>query len=98
MEAFLAPLALLLERLVGYPRPLFAAIRHPVVWMGALIDWLERRLNRGRGKGRGILALALLLAATAAITVPVTLALRAIPYGWIAEAVLATAFLAQKEL
>lgn len=98
MEAFLAPLALLVERLLGYPRPLLAAIRHPVVWMGALIAWLEPRLNRGRGKGRGILALALLLAATAAIAVPLTLALRAIPHGWIAEALLATSFLAQKEL
>ena len=47
MHVFLPALALLLERLLGYPRPLFAAIRHPVVWMGALLTRLETWLNRG---------------------------------------------------
>ena len=32
----------MLEALVGYPAPLFRAIRHPVMWIGALIDWLDR--------------------------------------------------------
>lgn len=98
MQAFLAPLALLLERLVGYPRPLYTAIRHPVVWMGALISWLDQRLNKGTGKGRGILALLVLLLVTAAITVPLTIGLRWIPFGWIVEAILATSLLAQREL
>jgi len=38
--------ALLLEAVFGYPEWLYRAIRHPVVWMGALVAWLERRLNR----------------------------------------------------
>lgn len=99
MEAFLAPLALLLERLAGYPAPLYGAIRHPVVWMGALIGRLDRALNTGTGRrAKGILALVLLIAATAAVTGAIAFALRQIPYGWIAEAVPATAFLAQREL
>ncbi len=98
MQAFLAPLALLLERLFGYPPPLYAAIRHPVVWMGALIGWLDRRLNRGAGKGRGVVALLLLLLVTGAISGATAFGLRQIPFGWILEATLASSFLAQKEL
>lgn len=99
MTVFLAPLALLLERLFGYPRALYAAIRHPVVWMGELIDLLDRRLNTGTGrKGRGVAALLVLLAVTALVTIPIAWGLRMIPYGWVAEAILATAFLAQREL
>jgi adenosylcobinamide-phosphate synthase len=98
VAAFLAPLALLLERLVGYPPPLFAAIRHPVVWMGTLIGWLDRTLNKGSGKGRGILALLVLLLVTGLVSGAIAIALRQVPYGWIAEAVLATTLLAQKEL
>lgn len=41
-----AAIALLTEGLCGYPAPLYRRIRHPVVWMGTLIDALERRLNR----------------------------------------------------
>ena len=56
LAVFLAPLALLLERFIGYPPALYAAIRHPVVWMGALIGLLDARLNQGKnrlGKGPG---------------------------------------------
>jgi adenosylcobinamide-phosphate synthase len=31
---------------LGYPQPVFRAIGHPVVWIGALIFWLDRVLNR----------------------------------------------------
>ena len=37
--------ALLFEAVVGYPDFVYRIIRHPVVWMGALIDWLDSRLN-----------------------------------------------------
>lgn len=92
-----ALLALLLERLVGYPNALVARIGHPVIWMGRLISMLDARLN-DRTRGRGVLALILLLAATAAVTVPIAWALRSVPYGWVVEAVLATSLLAQKSL
>jgi adenosylcobinamide-phosphate synthase len=38
--------ALLVEAVIGYPNFLYRWFRHPVVWMGALIDWLDSRLNR----------------------------------------------------
>lgn len=99
MSVFVAPLALIIERLVGYPRPLYAALRHPVVWMGALIDLLEKRFNRGEHrKMKGVLALFLLLGATAAATIPLAWGLRQLPWGWAVEALLAATLLAQKEL
>ena len=99
MHVFLAPLALLLERLVGYPRPLYGAIRHPVVWMGALLAALETRLNMGSHRRlKGVLALSLLLLVTAVITIAIRLGLGAVPFGWVLEAILATSLLAQKEL
>ncbi len=99
MHVFLAPLALLLERLFGYPMPVYKAIRHPVVWMGALLDWLDKTLNKGTHQRlKGVLALLILLAVTAAITVAIHLGLSLIPFGWVIEAILATTLLAQKEL
>jgi adenosylcobinamide-phosphate synthase len=67
--------ALALEAALGYPESLFRRVRHPVVWMGGLIAWLERRLNRetGTNKARrraGLLAQAVLLLA---VVVPAAL-------------------------
>lgn len=94
MTAFVA---LILERLVGYPNALLNRIGHPVIWMGRLIAFLDTHLN-DRTRGRGVLALVLLLSITAAITVPIWAILRAVPFGWVIEAVLATSLLAQKSL
>ena len=63
----IALVALLVEAVVGYPDWLFARIGHPVTWMGALLAWLDRRLNleadeRQRRRRMGFVSLALLLA------------------------------------
>jgi adenosylcobinamide-phosphate synthase len=60
--------ALLIEAAAGYPGALFRAVGHPVTWAGALIAWLDRRLNReawGHGARRlaGVAALGVLLLA-----------------------------------
>ncbi|MGH6873713.1 MAG: adenosylcobinamide-phosphate synthase CbiB [Aestuariivirgaceae bacterium] len=96
-------LALLIERLLGYPAYLLRRIGHPVEWMGQIIARLDSRLNRrpsGKWNERlkGCLALLLLLLIVAAITVPLALALRQVKGGWIVEAVLATSLLAQSDL
>lgn len=98
MHALIAPLALLVERIVGYPQGLVSRIGHPVIWMGSLISLLDGKLNTGTSRLRGVLALVLLLVATAAITVPLAILFRAIPFGWVIEALLATSLLAQKSL
>lgn len=38
--------ALVIDAAVGWPDALYRRLRHPVVWLGALIDALEARLNR----------------------------------------------------
>ncbi|WP_137391322.1 adenosylcobinamide-phosphate synthase CbiB [Rhodoligotrophos defluvii] len=65
---------LLIEASFGYPDRLFRAVGHPVTWMGALIGWLDRALNRDGAPDRerrlnGVVALALVLLVTAAVAV-----------------------------
>jgi adenosylcobinamide-phosphate synthase len=58
--------ALAMEAAAGYPEALYGRIRHPVVWIGALIGALDRGLNKpelseGHRRLRGVLALLFLL-------------------------------------
>ncbi|MCW6508217.1 adenosylcobinamide-phosphate synthase CbiB [Lichenifustis flavocetrariae] len=94
--------ALMIEAVVGYPAPLFSRIRHPVVWMGALLSGLDRRLNNpawsfaGR-RVSGVVALGLLLVGTAAVTSPFVV-LVGNPAGWLLTAMLAASLPAQRSL
>jgi adenosylcobinamide-phosphate synthase len=95
----LTPLALLLERVLGYPAWLYKAIGHPVVWIGALISWLETRLNSGTNRRlKGALMLLLLLLTVLALGLLVIAVTRRIPFGWVIEGLLTTTLIAQKEL
>jgi len=99
MAWLLAPLALLIERVVGYPSPLFRLIGHPVTWIGALISWLERHLNTGhRRRLNGVALLLLLLLTALAVGLLVIAVTRRFPFGWVLEALLGSTFIAQKEL
>lgn len=103
MHAFIAPLALLIERWLGYSPRLVSTIGHPVMWFGWLIDYLETRLNTTRRtspqrKLAGMVGLCLLLLVVLVASLIVQQALRAIPGGIVLEILLATPFLAQKEL
>ena len=58
--------ALGIEAILGYPEALFRLIRHPVVWIGALISALDRGLNdpalsATHRRLRGVLSLLFLL-------------------------------------
>ena len=88
MHALIAPAALLLERWLGYSPRLVAAIGHPVMWFGWVIDYLETRLNLKtrtdvQRKQAGLVALALLLLLVLLASVAVQQALRAIPGGFV---------------
>lgn len=103
MDPLIAPLALLVERYAGYPSALLKSIGHPVMWFGWLIDHLETRLNtpeRSADQRRlaGIISLAILLLVVLVVTVGIRTILSWLPLGWVLEMLLATAFLAQKEL
>jgi adenosylcobinamide-phosphate synthase len=105
INLWLLVVALGVEALLGWPEPLYRAIRHPVVWIGALIGLLERHLNAaGRSDGlrraAGILALGLVLLAVwyVASLLRHWLGLLLPDNGWIVEAVIAASLLAGRNL
>jgi adenosylcobinamide-phosphate synthase len=103
MAFSLAFLALVIERLVGYPQWLVDRIGHPVMWIGTLIDRLERRLNRldldfATRRRNGVIAFILLLLATLTVSVVIERSLLWFPFGLIVLAVLSSSLLAQKSL
>lgn len=103
METLIAPLALALERRIGYPEKLTETIGHPVIWFGRLIGFCESRLNiesRSASQRRlaGMVALGLLLLSVLIVTVGISTILSWLPFGWLLEMLLATTLLAQKEL
>lgn len=66
MFALLAFFSLLIELALGYPQALVKSIGHPVIWIGVLISWLDRTINRetdsaARRRVAGILALLIIV-------------------------------------
>ncbi|NIJ41950.1 adenosylcobinamide-phosphate synthase [Parvibaculum indicum] len=99
----LAFLALAAEGAFGYPQALFRAIGHPVTWMGHLISAAERQLNRERmddGKrfAGGCVLVVLLLSISVACGHALHLFLASLPFGWIGEILIASAFVASRSL
>jgi adenosylcobinamide-phosphate synthase len=96
--------ALLIEAAIGYPARLFAWIGHPVTWIGALIGWLDRSLNRetmsfAMRRTAGIVALLILLGMTLAASLAlVALCRLAEPLALLPLALLASSLLAQRSL
>jgi adenosylcobinamide-phosphate synthase len=107
-------LALIVERVAGYPKPLYKKIRHPVEWIGKLIAKLESELNyhspspmrpawekAGEGdnlKMRGIVAVVLLLAVVGIPAFIISHVLQNLSFGWVIEALLATTLIAQRAM
>ncbi len=94
--AELALLAAAIEAAVGWPAPLYAAIGHPVTWIGRLIATLDRRLNSdgdgfARRRAVGVVALIIVLAVTGAVAWALTAAIEAVLPGLPALFVLAVA-------
>ena len=98
-----AALALLVERLFGYPKPLYDKIGHPVEWFGSVLKKLEALLYDPQAEPMQarIRGLAVLLALLLIVTIPavfVASILSTLKFGWIVEALLATALIAQHSL
>ena len=98
--------ALAIEAASGYPKPLFARLGHPVVWIGGLLDRMERRWNRPtlperRRRLNGAWSVLLLLVLSAGATAVVQIAaLLSMPW-WLAGlalAVLGSSLFAQRSL
>ncbi|MCT4556277.1 MAG: adenosylcobinamide-phosphate synthase CbiB [Pelagimonas sp.] len=73
----------LIDAALGWPAALFRRVSHPVVWIGALISWLEARLNKGAAMRRraagGVCVLIVLLA----VGVPSFAVQNLLPDGWV---------------
>jgi adenosylcobinamide-phosphate synthase len=98
-----AALALLIERLFGYPKPLYDKIGHTVEWIGTILKKLETLLYDPdaeplQARLRGVAALLALLLIVAIPAILVASLLSTFKFGWIIEALLATALLAQHSL
>ncbi len=103
LDSLVPVVALALDRVVGFPDPVVRRIGHPVVWIGALIDLLDRRGNRPAWPGwarraAGAGAVAVVVAVAGGAGVALAAASAEIPGGWLLEAGLAATLLAQKSL
>jgi adenosylcobinamide-phosphate synthase len=97
--------ALLIEAAVGYPTWLFRAIRHPVVWIGALLGALDCRLNHDAAAGAkrragGMLALTIMLAVVLVPTVALQVVATRLPglTGLLTLMLLGSSLFAQRSL
>jgi adenosylcobinamide-phosphate synthase len=103
MYVLLAFLALLTERLFGYPDWLYRAIGHPVTWMGRLIGCLDAWWNKERSefatrRAWGSIALMTLLGITITISLLLETACAKHWLGLIPLVLLAAMLPAQKSL
>jgi adenosylcobinamide-phosphate synthase len=103
MSALLTLLSLLFEAMLGYPDRLAHAIGHPVMWMGALIAALDRRLNHEdapplQRKATGAVALLVLILTTGGLAYLIQHGLLLLPLGIIPLAITGSVILAQRSL
>jgi adenosylcobinamide-phosphate synthase len=75
-----------IEAVIAYPNPLYAAIGHPVSWLGRLISLLERTWNRptaspSRRKLMGFVTLGVVLAVVGGLGLALEWAIAASPLG-----------------
>ncbi len=106
LNLFIVLVALLIEAAFGYPDSVFRRITHPVVWIGALLDRLDARLNQetmpeGTRRLNGLIALAALLIASLAPAIALQYALFVLLPSLLAVtilALLASTLVAQRSL
>ena len=103
MSVLIAFLSLAVEAKLGYPDRLFAAIGHPVTWMGRLISCLDHMLNHAADSDRtrrlcGVAALVTIVAVPAFIAYAVERVLLLHALGFLVVIALGTTLLAQKSL
>lgn len=96
--------ALVADRFFGDPAWLWQRLTHPVVWMGNLVGWADRRFNLeslkpDRRRQRGLVVTAVLMVLMLVFGLLLAGMFRAVgPLGLLLEIVVVTAFLAQKSL
>lgn len=102
-EIWLPAVALAVEACVGYPQALHARIAHPVVWIGKLIEVLERRWNHPARsdvtrRTLGIVTMMIVAGSAAAVGYGIQVGAQQLPFGTIIVVLVATLGLAQRSL
>ncbi len=95
--------AILLDWLIGDPRWLWRVLPHPVVIIGKLVGFLEKRLNRirfsdGARRFYGVLTVLIVVSASAGAGYALHRYTASHRWGWVAELALVTVLLAQRDL
>jgi adenosylcobinamide-phosphate synthase len=95
--------ALLFDAAFGYPDVVYRKIGHPVTWIGALIDYLDTRLNRSElnfadRKRNGIVALVFIIGMPFAAGLILQSLLSGTWIGTLALAAIASTFIASRSL
>jgi adenosylcobinamide-phosphate synthase len=95
--------ALVVEACIGYPQALYRVIRHPVVWVGIVLEVLERRLNRPElgdeaRRALGIVTVVVTAGGAAAIGYLLQTLASNVPFGNALIVLIATSGLAQHSL
>jgi adenosylcobinamide-phosphate synthase len=103
MSFLIAFLSLGFEMKLGYPDRLFAAIGHPVTWIGRLISCLDNALNRATDSDWtrrlcGVAALVVIVTVPALIAFAAQRLLLSLALGFFVVVLLGTTLLAQKSL
>jgi adenosylcobinamide-phosphate synthase len=103
MSALITFLSLAVEAKLGYPDRLFAAIGHPVTWIGRLISFIDSRLNRATDSDRtrrlcGVAGLVAIVAVPTLIAYTLERMLLSHVLGFFLVVLAGTTLLAQKSL
>jgi adenosylcobinamide-phosphate synthase len=96
-------LSLLVELAIGYPDRLVRAIGHPVIWIGNLVSFLDRKLNSAAASDNfrrfsGCIALVVLVGVPAGLAYGIQTSLGAGLFGILITAILASSLIAQRSL
>jgi adenosylcobinamide-phosphate synthase len=96
-------LALLIDAIFGYPDGIVRAIGHPVTWIGRLIRWLDRSLNREDLSDRfrktsGFVAVFIVIAVPTAAAFAIERGMSLVPFGFLGVSLLASTLIAQRSL
>jgi adenosylcobinamide-phosphate synthase len=103
MTVVLTFIAMLIELCLGYPLAVQRAIGQPVTWIGRLIAWLDRTLNRETAttqarRAAGVAAILILLAIVGVIAGLLQSTLLRLPFGILAAGLVASTLVAQRSL
>jgi len=95
--------AFAVDALIGDPSFVYKQVPHPVVAIGALIGWLERRLNNrsdtnGRRFWLGLLTTVVTVVLVALVAWAASWLVRQMTVGWLIEAILASTLIAFRGL